>query len=241
MFGDKTINEELASTRKKIRTGEDEILNEVKSILNNDLVKEKKVLSYLKNYFQSFEIIDESEADKKQIFTEDEIKDISIKYRLRFLDSKNYKEEYPYAAILKISDLNKAYRKDLRHFKILACEDSFRNKNKNTQCVLFALTNNGNYFFVHEWGDKMKWYKKWLLYPLRNFESMFISIAMISLVITVSLPVSLVTYDKSAPYWCDYRIGAFFHLFIFFFSCAAYLTFAFNKNFSKNLWKRELF
>lgn len=152
MFSSVTIYKELNATRRHTRTQEDVLLDEVKSILNADLIREEKVLAHLKHYFKTFELITEAEANKQLIFSEDEIKQVCIKYRLRFLDSRFYKEDYPYEAILKITDINKQYRKDLRHFKILAAETAFTKKDKNANCVLFALTNNGNYFLVHEWG-----------------------------------------------------------------------------------------
>ena len=39
MFSYKSINEELAYTRKKIRTGEDEILNEVKAVTKKNIAE----------------------------------------------------------------------------------------------------------------------------------------------------------------------------------------------------------
>lgn len=236
MFSNISITEELLKTRVKKRNQEDVLIDEVKNILSSDLLKENKILSNLKFYNKSFELLDESEVDKRFIFSVDEVKKICIKYRLRFLDSQYYRNEFPYEAVLKIKDLNTLYHKDLKGFKILAPAKAFSKKEKNLPGLLFAPTFNGNYYLIHSWGKHYKWYQKFLLFPAQTFETLLLSIALFVLILALSLPVELITLDRSAPYWCGYRIATYFHLLIFFCGFTAYATFAFNKNFSKSNW-----
>lgn len=231
------ITNELIKERQKISKAEDVIMDQVKSILNSDLVKESNVLENLKFYNKTFELLDEEVLDTELIFRPEEIKTICIKYRLRFLDSQFYKGEIPYESVLKIKDLNTRYRKDLKGFKILASRETFSLKEKNSKpAILFAKTLTGNYYLIHSWGEEYKWYRKILAFPMRTFESLMLSLLILTLIIDLSLPTRLITLDHSATYWCGYRIASYFHLLIFLTGFTAYFTFAFNKNFSKSDW-----
>lgn len=236
MFGNINITKELSKTRIKKRSHEDALLDEVKNILSADLIKENKILGNLTFYNKSFELLNESEINPSLVFSLEEIKNICVKYRLRFLDSQFYKDEFPYEAILKIKDLNTEYKKDLKGFKVLAQAEAFSKKEKDLPCLLFAPTINGNFYLIHSWGKEYKWHRKPLLFPIRTFETLMLSVITFTFLVDISIPVRFVTLDSSAPYWCGYRVATFFHLLIFFTGFTAYATFAFNKNFSKSNW-----
>jgi hypothetical protein len=236
MFRNINITNELIKTRVKKRSQEDVLLDEVKNILSSDLIKENKILGNLKFYNKSFELLDESDINPSLIFSLEEIKNICIKYRLRFLDTQFYKDEFPYEAVLKIKDLNTDFKKDLKGFKILAQAEAFSKKEKDRPCLLFAPTINGNFYLIHSWGNEYKWHRKPLLFPIRTFETLMLTLTLFTLVVDLTLPVEWITLDRSAPYFCGYRVATYFHLLIFFTGFTAYATFAFNKNFSKSNW-----
>ena len=236
MFSKINITNELLKTRVKKRSQEDVLMNEVKNILSTDLLKENKILGNLKFYNKSFELLDEPKINSALVFSVEEIKNICVKYRLRFLDSQFYKDEFPYEAVLKIKDLNTEYKKDLKGFKILAQAQSFSKKEKGLPCLLFAPTINGNFYLIHSWGREYKWHRKITHFPVRTFETLILTLAVFTLIVDLSLPVELITLDRSAPYFCGYRIATYFHLLIFFSAFTTYATFAFNKNFSKSNW-----
>jgi len=236
MFSSINITSELFKTRTKKRSQEDVLIDEVKNILSSALLKEDKILGNLKFYNKSFELLDEPEINSDLVFSPEEIKNICIKYRLRFLDSQFYKDEFPYEAVLKIKDLNTTFKKDLKGFKILAQAETFSKKEKNLPCLLFAPTINGNFYLIHTWGKEYKWHRKFTHFPIRTFETLILTLTVFTLIVDLSLPVELITLDRSAPYFCGYRIATYFHLLIFFTGFTAYATFAFNKNFSKSNW-----
>ncbi len=231
-----SISDKLLEHKIKKGKGEDLVISEVYKILNNDLFQEKKVLENLTLYNKTFELINEEDSDVFQIFSPDSIKQIAIEYRLKFLDSQHYKREIPYEAILKIKNLNMSQGKDLKHFKILAPVENFRKDGNDVSLLLFAPTNHGNYCLIHKWGEELKWNRKLLSWPLRKFETLLCTVALISLVLAVSLPTRLIWLPQHADYWGMYRVGAFFHILIFNMGITAYITFAFGKNFSSNTW-----
>lgn len=231
-----SIANQLLITKKKTAKPEDVVIHEVQRILNNDLFHEKKILSHLKLYNKSFELVDEEDVEQQKIYSNATIKHIATEYRLKFLDSQHLKKEIPYEAVLKIKYLNTYYRKDLKNFKILAPVENFRNLKKDVSLLLFAPTNHGNYYLIHHWGEELKWNRKLLSWPMKRFENLFITLACIAGILAVSLPTRLIWLPQHADYWGMYRLGAFFHIFIFSMGVTAYITFAFGKNFSSSTW-----
>jgi hypothetical protein len=235
------IYKELLKEKVRIRKDEDELIEEVNRILNRDLINENNVLNNLKFYKKTFELLDEDDLDPKCIFKIDEIRNICTKYRLRFVDSHYFKEEIPYECILKLKEFNQGQGKDLQGFKILASADTFSGRKKNGPSILFAPTVNGNYYMIHTWGKEMSWYRNLMAMPMRSFESLSITLGLITLLITLILPTRLITLDHDATYWCGYRIATYFHILIFNSGVTAYITFAFNKNFSGSIWDSHSF
>lgn len=242
-----SIAEILLKRKIKHAKHEDRVIDEVYSILNRDLFHEKKVLSNLTLYNRSFEQIDEDDADVLDIFAEKDIKEICIAYRLRFIDSQFYKKEIPYAAILKIKDLNVRYRKDLKGFKILAPIESFRSDGKEKELLLLAPTNNGNYCLIYKWGSPLNRNRKLLFWPLRRFENLLITVVLVTALITMSLPPDLMlmrmmslTSEIDLSYWSMHRLAAYFHILIVNMGFTAYLTFAFTNNFSSASWNTPI-
>jgi hypothetical protein len=231
-----SIAEILLKRKIKHAKHEDHVIGEVYSILNKDLFHEKKVLSNLKLYNESFEQIDEDDADVLDIFAQKDIKEICIAYRLRFIDSQFYKKEIPYAAILKIKDLNVRHRKDLKGFKILAPIESFRSDSEDKELLLFAPTNNGNYCLIYKWGSVLNKNRKLLYWPLRRFETLIATVLIVSAILAFSLPTRLIWLPEHSPWWGMYRLGALMHIFIFNMGFTAYLTFAFSNNLSSSSW-----
>jgi hypothetical protein len=238
MFGEIDIQDKLFQLRNKSRKVEDTLLSEAHRILQKDLFTEKKILENLKEYNSAFGLLDEEDLDKEFIFTLQEIKQLAVIYRLKFLESKFFKPEIPYEAILKIKALNSEFHKEIKHFKILAPPVSYEKSNSEHDAILFAKTNYENYYLVHRWGKALKASRKLFFLPLRSFENLVFTVVLTTLILAVSLPTRLITLDHKAEYWSGYRAAAFFHLLIFNFGVTVYLTFTFAKNFSNSIWNR---
>jgi hypothetical protein len=239
MFKSVDIKNKLTQLRRKTRRAEDDLISETKRILKKDLFEEKKILENLKQYNRSFEILDEEDLEEELIFTVSEIKQIAVIYRLKFLESRIFKPEIPYEAILRIKDLNLRFRKEVRIFKVLAPRESFFDKRSRGEALLFGKTNYDNYYLIHRWGNKLKWHRKLMFWPIRNFETLFFTVILFTLIITLSLPTWIITLDPRAEYWSGFRMAAFFHLLIFNMGVTAFITFAFTKNFSSSIWNQE--
>ncbi|MBS1635031.1 MAG: hypothetical protein JST26_03845 [Bacteroidetes bacterium] len=239
MFDGFDIEKELKRERDKKKKTPDALIHAVDSILEESAFKEQAILHTIRHNEPLPELPDEKHLDADMIFSEKEIKTQCIALRLKFLDSRHYKFDIPYEAILKIKHLNEVCGMDLCKFSILAPASEFGRDKKDNHSVLFAWTAQGHYYLVHAWGHKLKWHQKLRAFPLRNFETLFLTVSSIAFITTMSLPTRLITLDHEATYWCGYRIATFFHLLIFYSGVTAYLLVGFNRSFSGSVWKTE--
>lgn len=227
---------QLNQERKKLRKESDELLLEAQRILINDRFTEKKILDNLKQYNQSFELLNEDDIDKNNLFTHAELKTFCIKNRLRFVDSNYFKGEFPYESILKIKDYNKFQKKDLLHFKILCPADLIADANSKSPAALFCRTMYGNYYLIHTWGENLSPKRKIINWPLRNFETFSVFMLTIVAIITLILPNTLLTTDVHAEYFSMYRAACFFHILILFVGFVVFRMIATNKGLSSSVW-----
>ena len=231
--------EKLAKHKLKSAVETDKILQEANRILNAEAFRGKNILDNLKGYAKLSEVLEEENLEATNIYTLSQIKVIAMQYRLRFIDSKCYKFDYPYQTILKIDHYNEKYKKTLKGFKVLATSDFFSKEDNKDCTLLFAPTDQGNYFLIHKWGQTLHPLRKYYCLPIKNIETLFITIMVFTFIVTMSLPTYLITLDRKATYWCGYRAGVYVHLLIFFMGFTTYFTFTFSRGLSSMNWDRD--
>jgi hypothetical protein len=183
----RNLETELLIYRKKDNKKTD-FLQEIKSMLeaDNDLRtkinnKIKSESSTKQNNFD-FDLL---ETDK--IFHVEQIKNICIDYRLRFLDSSYFKNDIPEEAITKIKYLEQNHATDLSGFKIMAPSKLFQLKNYDDP-LLFAPMGNDYYYLIHKWGNDVNIFRKIAVRPFRDFSSLMLFLLAISLVLAIIIP-----------------------------------------------------
>jgi hypothetical protein len=232
---EKSIQQALENERKEL-SKQDVLLQEAERILFKSRLSEKNILNNLKFYNSSFEFLDDDEIEREKTFTPAQIKNLSKKLRLRFLPSQHSANDIPYEAILKIKELNKTYRKDLKHFKIVSTESFFAKANADVPAMLFAQTLYGNYYLVHTWGKSFGKWRSVKFFALRNFESLFTCLFLFTLAETLLMPNHLLTTDTKAGYFSLYRMACIFHLLILNAAFTVFGLFSTHLNFSESIW-----
>jgi hypothetical protein len=230
----------LLSYEKKRVSREEELLAEANRILVQNRLADKNILDNLKFYTSSFEFLDEEEVEAAKVFTLSQIRSTAMKLRLRFLPSQDYEGEIPYEAVLKIKELNRQHRKELKHFKILSTDTFFADPYCGSQALLFAQTLYGNYYLAHSWGKPLKPRRKMLAFPLRSFEMLALCLLTFTLLECLVIPNHLLSTDTRADYFSMYRIAAYFHLLILNAGLMIFLLFAFHLNFSEQVWNTKV-
>ncbi len=233
LFQKSNLLNELLYHRSKSTT-EENLLKDVQFILDENQKKRDLIKQNLlnKNAVNSnafnFDLL---EANK--IFHVNQIKDVCVSYRLRFLDSFLFKNEIPEEAISIINSLEKTHKTILDGFKIIAPSKAFKLINYDDP-LLFAPIGNDYYYLIHKWGNDFSWYRKLLVLPFKNVMNFLVFTLLISLLATMVIPMDKLTkMDKFAP------IIVFLFMFKSIVAVGAYNFFAMGKNFNNEIWNRK--
>ena len=224
MFSRINIVEELIKERKK--DSPEDFLQHALDLINSENQKEENILQRIENPYSSGikhpVWVDLSE----NIFTSEQIKKIAIRYRLRFLESKLFKGEIPYEAILKVKELEKKYKVKFSEFKILAPASLFKLEDRNKDPLLFAKVSENKFLLIHKWGNDLNGFRKVLAFPLCTIKNFILTFLTLSLLITLAVPVDYST-----------RMFVFLLSNLFFLSTFAHIGYMrLNQNFSEFEW-----
>lgn len=231
------IEAQLRKQRSKQTTPE-QILEQVRAILRENDLKEDAIMLRMKspqrptprNHFN----IDLLETDR--IYHVDQIKDICITYRLRFLDTKYFKNDIPREALIEIKELEKQHELTMQGFKIVAPSKMFKLENADDP-LLFAPIGNGYFYLIHKWGNDLSPLRKVFAWPFKSFENLIVLTLLASLIATSLVPHGLFGDTTTAV--------EFLLIFFFMFKCVAsmvlYYSFAAGKNFNTAIWNSKYF
>ncbi len=164
-------------------------------------------------------------------------------YRLRFLPGKFFKAEIPYEALIRIKEMERKTGSEIRDFMIIAPADLFDLKDEYEDPVLLAPLGDNRFLFIHKWGNDMTWYRKYIYYPIRNFETYLATLFTLSFVFSMIIPWNWIVrerwlYEESFFY---YRIMLFGSCLTWLFVMSFYYGFVSRKNFSRSDWNNVYF
>ncbi|MEM6516239.1 MAG: hypothetical protein AAF688_08650 [Bacteroidota bacterium] len=176
------IEAKLRKQRSRSRNSDsvDKLLSDLLAEARAEHRIETTLSSGVNDYTNDFDI-DLLESDK--VYHIDTIKKICIDYRLRFLDSRYFKNEFPEEAITKIKDLEAEHNIELSGFKVMAPSKLFRLENPDDP-LLFAPIGNGYYYLIHKWGNDLNAFRKWLVLPFKSLDNLMFFAFLASVVIT---------------------------------------------------------
>lgn len=232
LFDKVNIKQELIKERSL------SLATEAKMLLNASAESDANVLQRLKNSDENADSSSLSIADNhEQVFHMNDIEKICIRYRLRFLDTKYFKHEYPYEAILKIKEFEKEYNTKVKRFKIVAPDKAFDLQDCNQDPLLFAQLADGRFYLIHQWGNDLAWYRKFIYFPARTIYTYFYFMLALAALFAFSVPVEwFLVKDDNVMYM---RIWFTIHCFIGFFFMGIFLGTIGQKSFSSMNWKSK--
>ncbi|GCD79667.1 hypothetical protein [Schleiferia thermophila] len=176
--------------------------------------------------------------DADRLYTIDEIRKLCISYRLRFLDASRFANEIPKEAFDEIRKIQQSENIVLEGFKIIAPASMFHLIQKDKDPMLFLDLGQGWYYLIHRWGRDLKIWRKWLVYPLRSFETFLATLLTLALIGALLPSDSLMKgpYDTSA---LPIRVIFFFYLVIALSGLGALYGYSRMKDFSDKLWNSK--
>lgn len=230
------IAEKLARAKIDALKSE-EILYEVRQILKTEGEKHERIE---KNISAGQKVVsnqfDFDQLETHKIFHIDQIKQICIDYRLRFLNSKYFKGDIPPEAIHSIKQLEKNHKLEVKGFKIVAPSKLFKLKDKDDP-LLFAPIGNGYFYLIHKWGNDLHPLRKLFMWPFKNIVNLTVLVVLISYLVTLMVPEGLFSKTStSAEFWI-----VFFFMFKSIASVVIFYGFAMGKNFNPAIWNSKYF
>lgn len=230
------IEQQLLKVRNR-KNNEENILKEVQAILLDFDRKEDAVLEELqqgqKSERNDFEL-DHLEAAR--IFHLDDIHQICVDYRLRFLDSKFFKSKIPYEALMEIKNLEKTHDITLRGFKIVAPSKLFKLENADDP-LLFAPIGNDYYYLIHKWGNDLHPFRKIIMWPFKTLENFVFLLLGTSFLTALLVPDGLFSQQQSTTEF----FMVFFFIFKWFAGLSIFYGFKMGKNFNTEIWNSKFY
>jgi len=231
MWNRVNIEEKLKKFRDKSHDS-NTLLKEVYDILNKKSDIQNELDSPTQGYNEfRFDLLD---CDK--IYHIDDIKEVCIQYRLRFLSTKYFKGKYPSKALKSIKELEKTHQLKLQGFKIVAPSKLFKLENADDP-LLFAPMGNDYFYLIHKWGKDLHPLRKYLVLPFRSFLNLGITVLALSWIVANLIPLELFTpMHGSVHFWI---------LFLFVFKIIGSVTIfygvALGKNFNPAIWNSKYY
>jgi hypothetical protein len=172
--------------------------------------------------------------ESHRIYRLDQIREVCIDYRLRFLDIKYFKNDLPESAHQAINKIETDHGTVLTEFKIMAPSSLFKLERKDDP-LLFVSMGNNYYYLVHKWGNDLHPLRKLLMWPFKNIWNLLLSVLAVSWAATEMTPMGLFTKTPDqASFWMLY-----FFMFKAIASIVLFYGFALGKNFNPAIWNSK--
>ena len=216
------------------KTNLEEILNKTrsKSLTSQNSLSFEQLINALDIKTQNSFDFDQLESHR--IYHLDQIREVCIDYRLRFLDIKYFKNDLPESAHQAINKIETDHGTVLADFKIMAPSVLFRLERKDDP-LLFVPIGNNYYYLVHKWGNDLHPFRKLLMWPFKNIWNLLLTVLAVSWVATEMTPMVLFTKTPDqASYWMLY-----FFMFKAIASIVLFYGFALGKNFNPAIWNSK--
>lgn len=226
------IQQKLIRERNKNKNPE-EILVWVNDIFDEIDTKHNSVLERLSNspLQRTINTFNIDKVDADAIFHISQIEKICVDYRLRFLDTRFFKGDYPTEVVNKINKIEEEHNTVLDGFKIIAPSKLFHLKEADDP-LLFAPMGNGYYYFIHKWGKDLHPLRKIKFWSVKNVENLGILMFLMSFLCTF--------LTKDFFYGEDANFGYGVILFLFYLKGIMGMVFflgaSSGKNFSQYCW-----
>ena len=220
--------EELIKERSKQITSE-ELKKAIKNIWSKDDQIKKSLNKKNDNKSNDLKF---DKMKTKNIFHQETIKKICVRYRLRFLDSNLYKGDYPKNITKIIGDLENKHDTKLNNFMIMAPSKLFKIKSPDDP-ILFVPIGNNYYYLIHKWGEEFNHIRKLMVLPFKNIDNLTIFSVLVSVIFALLGKLFMPSLTFSEVFILFLFLVKGF-IFIFF-----YMFFLTRRNFSESIWNSK--
>jgi len=186
-------------------------------------------------------VVDPAGLDPERIYHSNAIKELCVKYRLRFLDAGLFKGAIPDQAVLAIRQLERQVGGPVTSFKMMAPSARFRLSDSEVDPLLFVPVGNERYYLVHKWGNDLGWQRVLAGLAVRTPAHLAAAVLVLSMVLTALVPAHLITSNPDVGFWGGHRVLFFFWISTVCTSFTVFAWFAFFGQFSDRSWNSKYF
>jgi len=126
-------------------------------------------------------------------------------------------------------------------FKILTEVQNFKSTYPHTQQLLFADIGNGEFYFIHKWGNEFSNFRKYAAMPFKSIEFLFAIIVVLSSVLTIITPTNFITTKPNVDYFSMIRLAFFFWCVVALSALFTYYIVAIRKGMNSSEWDSATF
>jgi hypothetical protein len=225
---------------ERILLGHERVLDEVRDILE----QEQKRDDILRAVILSSKGVRENRIarlDPDRVFHVGAIRDLCIRYRLRFLEGRRFKGEIPAQAIYELRGLESRSEEPLRGFMVLAPAERFLLCDSNADPLLFVNVGPEHYYLVHKWGADTTRFRQVLHWPFRSLRTLLATVFALAVLAASLAPNIIITTDPDAGWWGAHRVLFLFWSSMVLTSFTVFGWFAFHGRFSQECWNSDTF
>lgn len=223
---------------------ENELLGEAEELLQQGFNDDERILELIRHaHPNDGPNIDPEGLEEDRIFSERAIRELCIKYRLRFLSSRHFMDELPYDALHSLKAFEKTTGQEALDLRIVAPGERFRLQDSKKDPLLFVHLGNGKHYLIHRWGKDLSKWRKTLHYPVRDISTLITTCALLAMMISVLLPAQVFQAGEGATTELIvlFRAMSFFLLSSFFMTATLIIGVTSSKEFSADQWNSKFF
>lgn len=236
------VNLERALTNERNvqkKSEENQILSQLKSLFEAEWENDQRVLRTFNKGAISSDLPSPSNLSEERIYDLDSIRNLCVKYRLRFLSTKQFKGEIPTQALLSVKGVERKVGHDLEAFMIAAPAKMFNLEDSNKDPLLFTPLNDGRFYLIDKWGDDLAWYRRAINWPLTSPITLLFTLLGVAGILALLIPSDQLS--ASGQFLNSMRIVAFGWNIFFLLGITSYLWFASHAKFSIHAWNSKTF
>lgn len=180
------------------------------------------------------------DAEPERIYSLEAIRELCIKYRLRFLEGACYKGAVPGPALYGMRQIERRIGYSVTNYMVMAPSAQFKLCDSEVDPLLFVPIGHDRYYLVARWGNDLSPFRAIAYWVVRQPVHLAFAVLLLALLITLLVPPDLLG-DSQLPLANAQRILLLFWSIMVLSGFTLFGWFAFFGQFSKDSWNSRYF
>ncbi len=224
---------------EKVLLGQSELVYQVHLWLDDEQKRDDLIRALIRSSRKEH-VVHVHGIDPDRVYSEATIRDLCIKYRLRFLEGALYKGEIPPQAVQAVRVLERKADGPLVSFMVMAPASRFKLCDSEVDPLLFIPLGEGRYYLAHKWGKDLTMERAIRYWPVRRPANLILCVLALAILLSAVVPSYMISPDRS-DFFTGKRLLLLFWSTMFFAGFTVFGWFAFFGQFSNHSWNSRYF